>query len=48
LIGNAARDPRRPAGEDYRDPFNVEDDEVWAGLRAIASGDPFGKQGREP
>jgi hypothetical protein len=48
VVGNAARDPGKRAGDDYRDPFNVEDDEVWAGLRAIVRGDPFGKEGREP
>jgi uncharacterized protein YihD (DUF1040 family) len=37
LIGNAARDSTAAAGEDYRDPFNVEDDELWAGLERLAS-----------
>lgn len=50
LIGNAARDPNRKReaistewGDifttDYRDPFNVEDDEMWLGLRRLAYGD---------
>lgn len=57
LIGNAARDPNRKVevisteeGDifrtDYRDPFNVEDDEMWTGLRKLVYGDydpgPFG------
>lgn len=41
LIGNAARGettPAAPFGE-YRDPFNVEDHEVWEGLRRLAHSD---------
>lgn len=49
LIGNAARDPNRKVevldvdGADvfltnYRDPFNVEDDEMWTGLAELAGG----------
>jgi hypothetical protein len=39
LIGNAARDPTRvPASDDYRDPFNVGDDELWSGLKMLAEG----------
>jgi hypothetical protein len=42
LVGNAARD-----AEDanvfgygrYRDPFNVEDDEMWEGLKTLAKGE---------
>lgn len=42
VIGNAARLPAPEGapswiGGPYRDPFNVEDDEMWAGLRALAS-----------
>lgn len=37
LVGNAARDPLRPPGEDYRDPFNVEDDAMWDGLERMAA-----------
>lgn len=43
VIGNAARDPRKPEMEDYRDPFNVEDDQMWAGLRNMAAGAPTGR-----
>lgn len=38
LIGNAARDTTRDNGfghGEYRDPFNVEDDEMWAGLNRM-------------
>lgn len=41
VVGNAARkhDPPLPQGMGaYRDPFNVEDDEVWAGLQRLAEG----------
>lgn len=44
LIGNAARDTSRPAGSDYRDPFNVEDDELWKGLERMASGSATGAE----
>lgn len=40
LIGNAARDPSRDPGDDYRDPFNVEDDQIWTGLERLASDAP--------
>lgn len=39
LIGNAARQPGTDNGfgnEVYRDPFNVEDDELWQSLKALA------------
>jgi hypothetical protein len=39
LVGNAARDPTQlPASDDYRDPFNVADDELWSGLQMLAEG----------
>jgi hypothetical protein len=37
IIGNACRDPYK-ATDDYRDPFTVEDDETWEGLRRMAEG----------
>ena len=39
LVANAGRDPERPPGEDYRDPFEVEDDELWRGLERMAKGE---------
>jgi hypothetical protein len=39
LVANAGRDPRRRPGEDYRDLFEGEDDELWEGLERIAKGD---------
>ena len=38
IIGNACRaEPTEPKGIGaYRDPFNIEDDEVWAGLGRLA------------
>jgi len=46
LVANLARDPHRPTGiidmetgevvSNYRDPFNVEDDEMWSALRDAA------------
>jgi hypothetical protein len=38
IIGNAARrDPEKgEAVGRYRDPFNVEDDEMWKGLERLA------------
>ena len=39
LIGNAARDPvavNEFGHGEYRDPFNIEDDEMWAGLERLA------------
>jgi hypothetical protein len=44
VVGNAARDPEQDNGfgyGEYRDPFNVEDDQVWDGLRRLA-GNPNG------
>lgn len=39
LIGNACRDePIEDEVGAYRDPFNVEDDEVWANLRRMVEG----------
>lgn len=43
LIGNAARAPNTDNGYgygDYRDPFNVEDDELWAGLSNLVKDPP--------
>lgn len=40
IIGNAARDPEVEnwAGHgEYRDPFNIEDDAMWEGLRRMVS-----------
>lgn len=46
LIGNACRDPHGAPMQDYRDPFNVEDDETWEGLKRLVHGPydngPFG------
>lgn len=42
LIGNAARDPvhlNSFGHGEYRDPFNVEDDDVWKGLEDLARGE---------
>lgn len=42
LLGNAARDPEafnEFGVPSYRDPFNVEDDEMWSGLARIARGE---------
>lgn len=38
LVGNAARDHDREPGDDYRDPFNVEDDQLRRGLERMAHG----------
>lgn len=38
LIGNAGRVPSSVGLGEYRDPFNVEDDEMWDGLRRLADG----------
>jgi hypothetical protein len=48
LIGNAARDPALAAGDDYRDPFEVEDDQVWQGLERLACGGAGDKFDDEP
>lgn len=43
LVGNAGRNPDT---DGYRDPFNVEDDHMWAGLAKLVEGEydpgPFG------
>ena len=39
LLANAGRDPNRPAGDNFRDLFHVEDDELWKGLEQIAGGE---------
>lgn len=46
LVGNAAREPRAgdPRGR-YRDPFEVEDDEMWKGLERMANGSATGAEG---
>ncbi len=36
LIANAARDPHKPPGQDSRDPYHLEDDELWLGLKRLA------------
>jgi len=36
IIGNAARVENSAAESSYRDPFDVEDDEMWAGLQRLA------------
>lgn len=43
VIGNAARNPGAQPMLDYRDPFNVEDDAMWAGLKRMAAGEPTGR-----
>lgn len=43
IVGNAGRVPRDVGPGTYRDPFNVEDDEMWAGLKRLA-----GPEGQEP
>lgn len=43
LVSNAARDPDHinPFGVPaYRDPFGVEDDQVWAGLERMTADPP--------
>ena len=45
LVGNAARRPvvGDPRGR-YRDPFDVEDDEMWRGLERMARGTATGAE----
>jgi len=47
MIGNAARGPMTPTQQwgEYRDPFNVQDDEMWAGLTRMAEGGQTGSPG---
>ncbi len=39
IVANAVRDPKRSPGKDYRDMFEVEDDELREGLERMAKGE---------